>query len=105
MLPRPPEDAPVYPGEIQAVNDVQAHGWTCWWDDTGYGIYDSITATHPTNPASPMILASFEDGSDRRWWWRPMVLVGEPVGTPTDDGNRRSPYRIETWKPRLRGRR
>lgn len=100
MRKAPPEWVPVYPGELQAIADVEAQGWTVYWHDTEFGHYGSPTAIHPTNHRSPMHLTAFETGDGLRWWWRPMVRIVHQ-GTPVNYGRDRSEYRVETYKPRL----
>lgn len=96
----PPEWVPTYPGELQALADVEAAGWTVWWHNCGFGHATDATAIHPTNPASPMRLMAHEyPGRDHRWWWRPMVQIPhEPLTDLTKPGGV-SPNRIRTYYP------
>lgn len=89
-----PDYAPTYDGEVAAVRDIEAHGWTVWWHCNGFGHFDSATAVHPTNPASPMRLTSFERPYPRLllWWWRPMHQI--PVRSI-----RPSPHRLDNYSP------
>lgn len=102
MRKPPPEYVPVYPGELQAIADIESQGWTVWWHDTGFDHYDSPTAIHPTSHRSPMHLTPFETSNPHRllWWWKPMERIVHQ-GTPINYGRSRSKYRVETYKPRL----
>lgn len=94
-MTQPADDVPTYDGEIPAIAAVEAVGWTVWWHNTGHGIIANAVATHPTNPASPMMLCAHEypRPTSHRWWWRPMIQFDHvPMS--------HAPHRIETYWPR-----
>ena len=72
----PPEGVPTYPGDMQAIAAVENVGWTVWWHNCGFGHMTDATATHPTNPASPMRLSHHEYSAGHTvYWWRPMIQM------------------------------
>lgn len=104
-----PDGVPTYPGELQAIRDVAAHGWVVYWHNSGFGHASNPIAVHRTNPASPMYLTSFETPGPRgrppyhllQWWWRPAIRIPHRPQTDLTRVGGVSLTRIQTYYPAL----